>query len=502
MFHTFWRPGRIIVFLATIGYGVVWFFALRSYDTFLNAVTLSPILVGAIIFFGQFRNHFFALPGRLQAFLGNVDRYRVFDENLPTYCYVDYLRALEKFAALARQSLRLECDSLETNFHPPLAQLLNGFSWSRPVPAKQIQFNVGFEKTAFFADEVFWLLVGIPGTPTNERMVVHLRFEPIGVILEIAALSQERAAEAVQWLAREALAQTVFRGHFLELHFTVRPGDQFRQTQPYREMTVIFKPKPQVTEKEIVIEPGVQAVLRRNVFEFFEHRDALHALGLSRKRALLFYGPPGTGKTHTCRHIHTKLVGISSILVTGDSLPFLQDICKFARQVHPCLVFVEDVDLVFAQREMNPHGCALGDLMDELDGFGSDAEVIFILTTNAIERVEDAIKDRPGRINQCLYFGLPNAELRRRYLAQYLAPYNAAAVDMEHLVKQTERTTHAFLKEYVLRAVQIAAEGVNYRNHEPLALRTPDFDAAFAEINSHGDPHGHAIMGFQAGKPA
>ena len=54
--------------------------------------------------------------------------------------------------------------------------------------------------------------------------------------------------------------------------------------------------------------------------------------------------------------------------------------------------------------------------MDQLDGFTEDEEVLFILTTNAIDRVEQAIKDRPGRVNQCLYFGLPAPALRKLFL--------------------------------------------------------------------------------------
>ncbi|MCI0377806.1 MAG: hypothetical protein L0215_09380 [Gemmataceae bacterium] len=64
---------------------------------------------------------------------------------------------------------------------------------------------------------------------------------------------------------------------------------------------------------------------------------------------------------------------------------------------------------------------------------------MFILTTNAIERVEQAIKDRPGRVNQCLYFGLPPSDLRKLYLERYLTPYEKNGLDLDHLVRQTER---------------------------------------------------------------
>ena len=70
-------------------------------------------------------------------------------------------------------------------------------------------------------------------------------------------------------------------------------------------------------------------------------------------------------------------------------------------------------------------------------------------------------------------------------------------MDLEHLVRQCDQASQAFLKEYVLRAVQIAAEGADFKPNLPLALQTVHFDTAFEELTGHGDPHGHAIMGFR-----
>jgi hypothetical protein len=53
----------------------------------------------------------------------------------------------------------------------------------------------------------------------------------------------------------------------------------------------------------------------------------------------------------------------------------------------------------------------LGEFIDQLDGFG-----------DTDERIESAIKDRPGRVSQCIYFGPPSATLRRRYLDALIQP--------------------------------------------------------------------------------
>ena len=40
-----------------------------------------------------------------------------------------------------------------------------------------------------------------------------------------------------------------------------------------------------------------------------------------------------------------------------------------------------------------------------MDGLQTNEDIILILTTNAIDRIEAAIRDRPGRISQAVHFG-------------------------------------------------------------------------------------------------
>jgi hypothetical protein len=458
---------------------------------------LVPAVV-ALVCFGLSVASRTSTAGRLRAFLGTPRQYKVFDEAYPTYRYVDLCRALEHLAAASARAQALEHTCPRLN----LQGILRDLNISFPTPAPQTRLCVGYEQHTFVPGEIFWCLEGPPGLDPADRVVVRLSSTVSGAAhvarLEVAARAAAPAAVLLKWLADDALAHSIFRGQFLEVrYFTYAPYGEYDSYHVTNEITVVFKPKPAVGPGDIILDEHIARLLRRNVFDVFAQRECLGALGLPRKRALLFYGPPGTGKTHTCRHIHTLLGGVTSILVTGQSLVRLQEIGKFARQMHPALVVIEDVDLVFTARDANPYGTALGDLMDQLDGFSPDEDVLFLLTTNAIERVEQAIRDRPGRINQCVYFGLPGPELRRRYLAQYLRPYDTSAVDLDHLVRQTEQTSQAFLKEYVLRAVQIAAEAADFRPPTPLPLTTEYFDVAFEELTGHGDPHGHSIMGFR-----
>jgi len=48
-----------------------------------------------------------------------------------------------------------------------------------------------------------------------------------------------------------------------------------------------------------------------------------------------------------------------------------------------------------------------------MDGLRPHEDVGFVLTTNAIDRIEAAIKDRPGRISQCIHMGLRPSDAGR-----------------------------------------------------------------------------------------
>ena len=175
----------------------------------------------------------------------------------------------------------------------------------------------------------------------------------------------------------------------------------------------------------------------------------------------------------------------------------MQEICALAAQLQPSLVLLEDVDLVFASRELNSHNTVLGEFMDQLDGFGALHHVIFVLTTNAIERVEAAIKDRPGRISQCVYFGPPGPALRRRYLEHQLQSYPAARCDVGAIVTQTEGVSQAFLKELVFRSVQIATLERPAEDAAEVLIDDAHVATALDEMLDGAGQAGRRIIGFR-----
>jgi SpoVK/Ycf46/Vps4 family AAA+-type ATPase len=257
---------------------------------------------------------------------------------------------------------------------------------------------------------------------------------------------------------------------------------------------VLFKKVEAVGDEDLIIDEPVRRLLQRNVIDLQTRRSLLRAHGVPLRRGVLLFGPPGTGKTFACRYLCGKLSESTRILVTGSALLHVSQIFALARVLQPAVVFLEDVDLVFAKREITLYSSVLGELLDQMDGLRPHEEIGFVLTTNAIDRMESAVKDRPGRISQCVYMGAPDEGLRERYLARYLRDHDASAICFERLVSLSKGATQAFLKEWVHRAVQIAVERL-FDASEPLHLANTDFDAALEEMKRYGEEAGGRILG-------
>ncbi|NNJ27507.1 AAA family ATPase [Alienimonas chondri] len=411
---------------------------------------------------------------------------RVVSKEFPAWRFVDLHRAAATLAGPDAVAIdRAEsCD---------LIDLLAGKQRATQIPAPRSEQDVG-------PDQVEWLAADHVWVRTNESSPAAWRVRSVGeTTAEVAAPTFEAAqALMAEW---EAVAKrdSVYRNALMEVRFdpieTDDGGFRYRTGPSVPEPRFRFRSREAMAPEDIVLDPATLPVLKRNLIDRRERHDDLRRLGLPLSHGLLFHGPPGTGKTYTCRYLVGALTGVTALIVAGRSLQHVKSVCGIARLLSPSLVILEDVDLAFAERELNPDAAALGDLMDEMDGFRPEDAVSFILTTNAIDRVERAVKDRPGRIGQCVYFGPPDSQLREQYLRRYLRRFDATALDVPQLAEDSRGASQAFLKEWIARAALFALEDESRRPVEPLPLTMRDFDEARAELTRSGERSG-AIVGF------
>jgi DNA polymerase III delta prime subunit len=219
---------------------------------------------------------------------------------------------------------------------------------------------------------------------------------------------------------------------------------------------------PPVTRDAVVLDDATMARLDRHVFEFDRHRKELNKLGQSTRKGLLLYGPPGTGKTHVIRYIASNLPERTTVLITAEEVRNLTQYMLLARTLQPSIVVLEDVDLVGRSREgMNSPNTEvlLNRLLNEMDGLRDDADVLFVLTTNRPDDIEEALASRPGRVDEAIEIANPNPLCRGRLVALYGSALAFEEGAIDDFVVRSEGASAAFVKEMVRRLAQTALAG-------------------------------------------
>jgi hypothetical protein len=433
---------------------------------------------------------------RIRAVIGLFRPLHIHTKLYPSFKWVDMYRSAEALAASRSDSIMLPIPEglhAVNQFHPRAFRDLPDLRYpmpttvARPINANEeralpIYMAWCFPRHASIGDGPLLLRVGY--VPHIDRVTV-----------EVAAVTSDIAQQVMNDLTEWASEHSIYRNKTMRVTFEQAPNNRFGREDQGSGLQLSFVQEREIEDEQIILDDLTRAVLEHTVIDFHRRRAQLMELGLPGKRGVLFYGPPGTGKTYTSAYLAHRLHDATKVIAAGKSLLRMADVCAIATSLQPALVILEDVDLVFSDREMAPSTVLLGEFLDQLDGFANNDQIIFILTTNVLERVEAAIKDRPGRVSQCIYFGPPNSDLRRRYLEAQTRRFGTTDVDFGSIVAQSDGASQAFLKELVLRAVQIAS--ARPANLDPVVLCNSDFDLALREMTGVGGRHGKRIIGFQ-----
>lgn len=248
-----------------------------------------------------------------------------------------------------------------------------------------------------------------------------------------------------------------------------------------------------VRREEVILPEKTLALLERNVTRFVEQRDRLRQLHMGIKKGLLFYGPPGTGKTHTIYYLASQLKGHTTLLITAEQVALLEEYMQLARFLQPAMVVLEDVDLIARARTSMRNPCEeslLNRLLNEMDGLREDAMVLFVLTTNRPDQLEEALTSRPGRIDQAIEFPLPDDEGRRKLIQLYRGDLELPDRLLGLLVQKTKGGSGAFIKELMRRAAQFLVEAGDPQ------LQEPHIESALDEMLFSGGSLNAKLLGF------
>jgi hypothetical protein len=303
--------------------------------------------------------------------------------------------------------------------------------------------------------------------------------------LTIAARTRAAAEAALGGVLKLAHEHSPYHGTILSIEASDRATGDY---------SVRFHELKAVPRSDIILPKDVLLVLERNIIGHFQHAEGLKRAGQGARHGVLLHGPPGTGKTLVTRHLARAVPGVTVVLLTGREYAHLATACRLARLFAPSLVVLEDVDLIATERKKNRHAPLLHELMDEMDGLGDDAAVVFLLTTNRPDVLEPALAARPGRVDQAVFFPLPDLDCRRRLFAHFARGLDLSGVDTAPLLAGTEGASPAFLKEMFRRAALMALE--RGASGQPLRMQQDDFRRALTELIQSGGELTRQFLGF------
>jgi cell division protease FtsH len=210
----------------------------------------------------------------------------------------------------------------------------------------------------------------------------------------------------------------------------------------------------------------------QEIVDFLKFPEKYTALGGKIPKGALLVGPPGTGKTLLARAVAGEaqvpffsLSGSDFVeMFVGVGASRVRDLFKQAKEKSPSIIFIDEIDAVGRARgKSNFSGSnderenTLNQLLTEMDGFGTNSNVIVIAATNRADVLDKALM-RAGRFDRQIYVDLPDIRERKEIFDVHLRPIKTEeALDMDFLAKQTPGFSGADIANVCNEAALIAA---------------------------------------------
>ncbi|TLP81014.1 ATP-dependent zinc metalloprotease FtsH [Maribacter sp. ACAM166] len=208
------------------------------------------------------------------------------------------------------------------------------------------------------------------------------------------------------------------------------------------------------------------------IVDFLRNPDKYTSLGGKIPKGALLVGPPGTGKTLLAKAVAGEakvpffsLSGSDFVeMFVGVGASRVRDLFKQAKEKSPAIIFIDEIDAIGRARGKNnftgsndERENTLNQLLTEMDGFGTNTNVIVLAATNRADVLDKALM-RAGRFDRQIYVDLPDIRERKEIFEVHLRPIKTLeTLDLDFLARQTPGFSGADIANVCNEAALIAA---------------------------------------------
>ena len=249
----------------------------------------------------------------------------------------------------------------------------------------------------------------------------------------------------------------------------------------------------------------------KDIINFLKDPKSFNEMGAKIPKGVLMQGPPGTGKTLLAKavagEVQCPFISICASefveAFVGVGAARIRDLFAKAKQLAPCIIFIDEFDAVGKKRSSTPGGGGdeyaqtLAQLLTLMDGFDVVKNpIIVIAATNRVDVLDPAVL-RPGRFDRKVEVGLPFVKDRIDILKVHLRNVRCSdEIDVPLIARVTRGFSGAQLAQLVNEAAILAV------NRKSKKVEMCDLDMAFDHVTIGRETFGMDRDAFEMRKTA